>query len=172
MDRIENVVSNCWRKQAEVFQNHLSTNVLATGQGENTHTRYRGLSLALVRPTTFQVGNCRLGVVKQVKALSSTEACTDRFFVYILQKYYSLEENDSVYGAHKLRMLLTGRGVMSLTLMRNYDATNAAPTQKHKPHLQTNKQSWNQQKFGLDKHTDSKVISYVSFYFTNIRKVY
>jgi hypothetical protein len=62
----------------------------------------------------------------------------------------------SVYGAHKVQMPLPGRWVSAGTLVRNYGATNLAPTQKDKPllsskrrpHFKTRKRSWNEQKFG------------------------
>jgi hypothetical protein len=62
----------------------------------------------------------------------------------------------SAYGVHKVQMPLPGRCVSACALVLNYGATNVAPTQKdqpllssnRRPHFQTHKQSWNEQKFG------------------------
>jgi hypothetical protein len=56
------------RKQAEVIRNRLNPNVLATGKKRPCIGSMIGFNLAMVRPTTVQVNNCRFGMVGYVKA--------------------------------------------------------------------------------------------------------
>jgi hypothetical protein len=116
----------------------------------------RDLNLAVVRPSTAQVTNCRFGTVKYVrhnllqKSALTDVLCISSINVIIVVKW------QSVYGVHKVNMLLPGRFLSASTLVRNYHATNLAPTQKYQPLLspkrrpqfQTHKGSWNEHKFG------------------------
>jgi hypothetical protein len=59
-----------------------------------------------------------------------------------------------MYGVREVQVPLTGRSVSAGVLMRNYGATNVAPTQKAqllfsskiRLHFQTRKWSWNEHK--------------------------
>jgi hypothetical protein len=111
----------------------------------------RGLNLAVVKPTTVQVTNCRIWVVNEVnrnllqKPALAEVLCTCCIILIHHSKW------QSVYDVHKAQMPLLGRCVSAGTPVRNYGATNVAPTQKDRPlltsktspHFQTNKRSWN-----------------------------
>jgi hypothetical protein len=48
-------ITKLCRKQAEAIENHENEHVRGIGQGEARHENIRGLNLAVVKPTTFQV---------------------------------------------------------------------------------------------------------------------
>jgi hypothetical protein len=56
-------ITNVCRKEAEVILNHENPNVRAIAQGEARHRK----KLAVVRPTTILVCNCRFGELNKLR---------------------------------------------------------------------------------------------------------
>jgi hypothetical protein len=86
-------------------------------------------------------------------------------FCVCLQKVlFIVVKRQSVYCVNKFEMPLLGLCVSAGTLMRNYGATNVAPTQedrpllssKRRPRYRTRKRSWNEYELGDGSRWDRK----------------